>query len=433
MRLTISAKLKLLHTPQQKAALDAVTLAYRDALNHTSKMAFELGKTTSATRIHQKVYSTLRKEFGLRAQLACTVERQVAATFKTLWTRVKQNQMAREKGFTRRRYRGLDAAPRFVSRTLEYQQGRDYTWKKDRKVSIQTLSGRMVLEYHGYQKHLDFIQQGVETGAAKLYYQKSKRQYFLIVALNLELPEPHPEQHSNVVGVDVGQRYLIVATDKFGTSLFKKGKTVRQKKEQFIRLKKALQRKGTRSATRRLVALTGRERRFIADRNHSLAKNLLNRFPKAMFGLEDLTHIRECTEGRSQPKASPKARRAKRHRSQWSFAELQMKLAYKALLQGSLAVRVDADYTSQTCPKCSHVSRGNRPHAGLEFRCVGCGHGGHADRVASQNIALRTLLVRQDWVSTGALSLRPDVSDGEVKAARLRRYAGLRWSPDTSI
>jgi Uma2 family endonuclease len=31
-----------------------------------------------------------------------------------------------------------------------------------------------------------------------------------------------------------------------------------------------LQRKGTRSATRRLVALSGRERRFIADTNHCL-------------------------------------------------------------------------------------------------------------------------------------------------------------------
>ena len=44
----------------------------------------------------------------------------------------------------------------------------------------------------------------------------------------------------------------------------------------------------------------------------------------------------------------------------------------------------------------------------------------------------RTLLARQDWVSTGVLSERPDVSDGEAKAAQRRRYAELRWSPDTS-
>lgn len=433
MRITVSAKLKLKHNAEQKSALDRITFAYRDALNFASKKAFELDKTSSAPKLHKAVYDDLRAQFGLGAQLACTVERQVAATFKIQWTKLKQNLKAREAGQTKRRYKGLDTAPKFVSRTLEYQYNRDYSWKKDGKVSIGTLEGRLVLGYEGYHKHLEYIQQGCETGSAKLYYQKSKKQYYLIVALNVELPDPHPTHHANVVGVDVGQRYHFVATDKDGKSLFEKGKAVGQQKDHFARIKKALQRKGTRSATRRLVALSGRERRFIADRNHTLAKKLLTRFPNAIFGLEDLTKIRERTERCSNPKASKKAKRVKRHQSQWSFAELQAMLAYKAPLFGSLAVRVDANYTSQACYKCGHVSRGNRPKAGLEFVCEACGHRGHADRVASVNIALRTLLVRQDWMSTGALSMRPDVSDVEVKAARLKRYTELRWNPDTSL
>ena len=432
MRVTISAKLKLRHSPEQKAMLDAVSLAYRDALNFASEKAFELDKTSSAPRLHKVVYDDLRGKFGLGAQLACTVEKQVAATYKTQWTKLKQNISAREKGFTRKRYKGLDCAPKFVSRTLEYQHGRDYSWKKDGRVSIGTLDGRLILEFDGYQKHLDYIQQGCETGAARLYYQKFRKQYFLIVALNIDLPDPQPMQHSNVVGVDVGQRYHFVVTDKDGQSLFEKGAATGQRKDQFARTKKSLQRKGTRSATRRLVSLSGRERRFVADRNHSLAKMLLTRFPNAIFGLEDLTRIRERTEGRSNPKASKKAKRAKRHRSQWSFAELQTMLAYKAPLHGSMAVRVDANYTSQACYKCGHTSKGNRPGAGLEFVCEACGHRGHADRVASVNIGLRTMLVRQDWMSTGVLSMCPDVSGVEVKAARLSRYAELRWNPDTN-
>ena len=215
-------------------------------------------------------------------------------------------------------------------------------------------------------------------------------------------------------------------------SLFEKGAAVRQQKDRFVRARKSLQRKGTRSATRRLVLLSGRERRFVADRNHVLSRMLLTRFPGSIFGLEDLTHIRERTEGRSNPNASRKAKRAKRRRSQWSFAELQFNLAYKAPLFGSLAVKVDANFTSQACPKCGHTSKGNRPNAGLMFVCEVCGHQGHSDRVASVNIALRTLLVRQDWMSTGALSMRPDVSDVEVKAERLKRYSELRWNPDTN-
>ncbi|HEX4208208.1 MAG TPA: transposase, partial [Ktedonobacteraceae bacterium] len=56
----------------------------------------------------------------------------------------------------------------------------------------------------------------------------------------------------------------------------------------------------------------------------------------------------------------------------------------------------------------------------------------HADLIGARNVALRTLLTRQDWMSTGVLSVHPDVSSDEAKAARRQRYAELRWSPDTS-
>jgi transposase len=39
--------------------------------------------------------------------------------------------------------------------------------------------------------------------------------------------------------------------------------------------------------------------------------------------------------------------------SQWSFAELQGIVSYKAALSGSLAIKVDADYTSKACPDAS--------------------------------------------------------------------------------
>ncbi|HEV2583139.1 MAG TPA: transposase, partial [Ktedonobacteraceae bacterium] len=135
--------------------------------------------------------------------------------------------------------------------------------------------------------------------------------------------------------------------------------------------------------------------------------------------------------------------RANRHASQWAFAELHGLIAYKAVLSGSsLAIKVDADYTSQACPRCGYTDRRNRPGNGLLFVCrntqcpyhlrTGRPYRLHADLVGARNIAMRTLLTRQDWVGTGVLSVRPDVSDRETKAARLARYAELRWSPDTS-
>ncbi|MFB2980280.1 zinc ribbon domain-containing protein, partial [Microseira sp. BLCC-F43] len=72
-------------------------------------------------------------------------------------------------------------------------------------------------------------------------------------------------------------------------------------------------------------------------------------------------------------------------------------------------MKVDADYTSKSCPKCGHVSDQNRPNKGLIFDCECCHFEVHADLIGARNITLRTILSRQDWERTGALSVRPDV------------------------
>jgi len=151
-----------------------------------------------------------------------------------------------------------------------------------------------------------------------------------------------------------------------------------------------------------------------------------------MIGLENLTDIRERSTRQRGKKASKKQRRAHYHACSWAFAELHSYIAYKATLAGNMAVKVDAHHTSQACPMCGYASKANRPNKGLLFVCQSCHYTLHADLIGARNIALRTLLVRQDWTSTGVLSIRPDVSDDETKALRRQRYSELRWSPGTS-
>jgi hypothetical protein len=50
--------------------------------------------------------------------------------------------------------------------------------------------------------------------------------------------------------------------------------------------------------------------------------------------------------------------------------------------------------------------------------------------VGARNVALRVLLSRQDWESTGRFSVVPNVSGDEVETDYLKRYSGLRWSQD---
>jgi IS605 OrfB family transposase len=190
-----------------------------------------------------------------------------------------------------------------------------------------------------------------------------------------------------------------------------------------------------------LKRIEQRERRLKLQANHTIAKQIITQHPHALLGLENLTDIRERTRrrkrrrkknGKGDAPVSPKARKANRVYSQWSFAELHALISYKAALSGSLAIKVDADYTSKACPVCRHTEDANRPHKGLLFVCQNptCRYTLHADLIGARNVTLRTLLVRQDWIRTGLLSMAPNTSDHEAKAARLQRYAELRWSPD---
>jgi putative transposase len=236
-----------------------------------------------------------------------------------------------------------------------------------------------------------------------------------------------------VLGIDVGQRYLAVLATPTNDTGFYSGKAMRAKADHYARLRKQLQKKGTRTATRRLIVISGRERRLKADCNHLISRRIVDGHPHSLIGLEELTGIRERTKRRKGKRASKKQRRANRHASQWAFAELHGYIAYKAALGGSMAIKVEAHYTSQACPKCGYTSKKNRPEKGLLFVCQSCQYTLHADLVGARNIALRTLLARQDWTSTGHLSVAPDASDEEAKAALRLRYAELRWSPDGAI
>src|SRR5439155_24928314 len=108
MKHMLTAKLKLHTTPDQFAALRQTQLAYRDALNSVSRYAFAHGKQSNQQWLQHETYATVRAAYHLPAQMACNVPRQVGATYKSLWTKVKQNTAARKAGITKKRYKGLE-------------------------------------------------------------------------------------------------------------------------------------------------------------------------------------------------------------------------------------------------------------------------------------------------------------------------------------
>jgi hypothetical protein len=206
MQQIITAKLKLVTTPDQLQALRQTQLAYRDALGAVSHYAFAHGKTSSNITLHRGMDAELRARYHLPSQLAGRVERQVASTDIGLWTTRKKNTEHRRKKLTRKRFQGLDKPPRYSSPTVQYTYERDYTFGRKQQVSLSTLGGRTSIPSQGYDKHMALIRQGASIGDAKLWYDKPKKTFYLLVSLEIDVPEPTGEHLSEAVGVDVGIR-----------------------------------------------------------------------------------------------------------------------------------------------------------------------------------------------------------------------------------
>ena len=129
------------------------------------------------------------------------------------------------------------------------------------------------------------------------------------------------------------------------------------------RLRQRLQRKGTRSARRRLKPRRRNEQRFAAGVNHTLSKRIVAEAQGTARGiaLEELGGIRERVSVRESQRATLHS---------WAFDQLRQLIAYKAQLAGVPVVYVDPRNTSRTCPACGLVDKRNRRVAGT-LLCVG--------------------------------------------------------------
>jgi len=67
----------------------------------------------------------------------------------------------------------------------------------------------------------------------------------------------------------------------------------------------------------------------------------------------------------------------------WSM--MMNMLEHKQAWKGGLLLKVNPQYTSQTCNKCGHVAKENR-QTQAEFECVECGYVANADIKAACNI-----------------------------------------------
>ena len=357
-QITVTAKIQISASDTDKVLLDETMSVYRDACNYVSDYVFRTHDLKQFS-LNKVLYSTLRRKFGLKSQMAQSVFKTVIARYKTILE--NQNEWIR---------------PSFKKPQYDLVWNRDYSLTQN-CFSVNTLSGRVKLPYFAEGMSKFFDHDIYRFGTAKLVSKHGK--YFLHIPVTYDVEESRLCDVCNVVGIDRGINLVVATYDSNHKSGFVSGRTVKQKRAAYSRLRKELQMRRTPSSRRRIKAIGQRENRWMQDINHQVSKALVENNPKhTLFVLEDLSGIRSATE---------RVRTKDRYVSvSWAFYDLEQKLIYKAKQNQSSVIKVDPKYTSQCCPVCGHIEKSNRNKKKHLFCCKNCGYSSNDDRIGAMNL-----------------------------------------------
>jgi IS605 OrfB family transposase len=338
-------------SPVDDQELLAVTEAFSRAANRAHFLA--PAKARSQKDIHAVAYRVIRQEFGLSANLAV---RAIARVKEARASCLKAGHEVKE-------FRPTSVA--YDARIF---------WLRGDVFSLTTLHGRKQYKVHLTERdHILLASKAKPVASATLHCRKDKS-WWIHVHVTIATPALQPV--SQVIGVDLGRTDIAVTS----TGMKFSGKQVTDLRERFTRVQTEIQiraSQGTRSGRRRCrqlqSRLAGREKRFVAWRNHNVSKAIVAEAVRteSAIALEDLTGIRERTNQQFR------GRLERRRSNSWAFHQLRRQLEYKAVLSGVEIILVSPAYTSQSCHECLWLGY----RQGKAFACLNplCGWVGDAD------------------------------------------------------
>ena len=383
---------------EQKNILLTSMEMFNDTCNSISERYPDV---TSKEVLHKLCYKKTRSlSPDVPAQFVCQAQRRVAAANKTRKSQLKSKKVRRRKKASLHKpasfrkhaaiqYDGctLDISGMFTAPTFEPSSR--YGTEKLHEISLATYRIRkrekvgVLLDDNAVRS----LARGKLCSSALLEYRERSGEFYMI--FSVDIVEPEPDKNGGVLGIDLGVVNIAVLSD--GTTYTSERlETMRRKR---LRVRRELQARSTPSSRKRLKKIGFREARFRRDENHCISKQIVQRAKDTgcAIALEDLSGINAST-------TVAKSYRARRFG--WSFAQLGQFIEYKARLAGVGVIYVNPAYTSQTCPRCGHTSKKNRPTRD-EFKCCKCGCHGEADHIAAMNVsACGMLLIREPETAT---------------------------------
>lgn len=389
--ITETLKLQIYPTPEQIAIFEYSQQQFIKACQYVSDYAFHY-RVLDARKLHDALYYRLRKLLDLPAQITASIFRVVSARYKTVRTQFKKQRVKYRDHYTgkwesyQKDLNHLMKPLQFKQPVLQLVNNRSYAFLKNQTLSLGTLQGRQKVPF-SYPNNKYFKKfKDWKWGQGEVL--KIKGKWYFHVSVTREVPNFDIKNIQHVIGIDRGLRHIAVTYDELENSIFYNGKSVKQVRAHYQNRRAELQRKGTKSAKKRLQSLSRKENRWMTDVNHRITKALVDKYgPNTLFVIEDLEHVTFNTVY-----SRLKNRRYEHH--SWAFYQFERFLNYKAEEIGSKVIKIDPRYTSQTCPKCKNIDKSARNHRTHEYCCKQCGYQSNDDRVAAMNIFERG----QQWV-----------------------------------
>jgi len=341
MKLTL--QIKLLPTKEQAQSLLDTMKVSNVACNKISDVAWEK-REFNQFRLHHLIYRIIRDSSNLSAQMVVRCISKVVNAYKP---DKKSKRVFKPTG-----------AITYDIRILSYKEDSISIWSIDNRLRIPFICHN--------PKYLPYIK-----GEADLICKKGKFYLFQVC----EVPEDNVKDIESFIGVDLGIVNLATTSDGENFS----GEEVDTVRKKMTKIKKALQKKGSKSAKRHLKKISGRERRFKKQINHTIAKKIVQiaKDTRRGIALENLKGFRVSVRKQQREQFG-----------KWSFDELGKFISYKAKLAGIPVSFVNPRNTSRMCSDCGHISKSNRKSQS-EFVCQCCGFSCHADLNGAINISQR--------------------------------------------
>jgi putative transposase len=254
----LTMQVKLLPSPEQTSVLLATMERFNAACDVLAVVALE-HRCANKVASQKLAYADVRRDFGLSAQMTIRAIAKVCEVYK----------------------RDKDIQPTFRPHGAIVYDQRILSWKGPDRLSVLTLGGREVMPWVAgeYQR----ARLARVRGQADLIYRDGK--FFLYVVVDVgDVPEGDP---SDYLGIDLGRRNI--AADSDGESFC--GAHNANLRNRHARLRRNLERKGTKSAKRLLQVRRRKEQRFAADLNHRISKALVRKAKDTGRGHQPSIHV----------------------------------------------------------------------------------------------------------------------------------------------